>query len=94
MTDDNLTAALVGAVRVAGPDGADPGRRCKAGRILDTVSPANRAAILDLLFGCTTSNARLAVMLRSGGVDIAESTLAKHAGRLCPCTTYAEDEAA
>jgi len=91
MTDDDLAAALTGGKPMAGPDGAPLARRCKAGRLLDTVSPANRATILDHLYGDTT-DVDLSHMLETGGHRVAPSSLSNHRRGACICNHRNADE--
>lgn len=86
----SLDAALA-APTVAGTTGTATGRRCKVGRILDTVTPAQRAAILDRLHSDSSvtgwTDDALAKALTCGGQPIAASMLSRHRARVCICTT-------
>lgn len=94
VNDDTLQATLTGANSVAGTMAGTLASRCSLGRILDTVRPDNRTAILDLLHGDTLSDKALAKMLTSAGGKMSASTLSDHRRQVCVCTTYDSQDAA
>lgn len=73
-----------------------PGQRCKVGRILDAVTAAQRAAIIERLHseGRETgwTDHMLSSALARGGHPVSYSVLSAHRRRVCNCGTFDESE--
>lgn len=85
---------------LASPDAArgraGTGRRCKFARILDTVEPHQRTAILERLHSDAAvtgwSYEILAAAITRGGHPVSHASLMRHTRKLCSCAPDDESE--